>query len=159
MRYKLAMTIMLASAPFGALACSCVPPGTVQQEITGSSRVFLGRVAAIKARPSQADKSWLSAVVEWTDQLFGANPPMKDRDLPYKQITFVVNQTFKGTPAPTVQLATGMGGGDCGYAFEAGQTYVVYARGKDDALEAGICSLTGPASDPRSGLAILRNGS
>ncbi len=84
---------------------------------------------------------------------------MGDREAPYKQITFAVNQTFKGTSTATVRLATGFGGGDCGYAFETGQTYVVYARGEDDALESGICSLTGPASDPRSGLAILRNGS
>jgi hypothetical protein len=83
---------------------------------------------------------------------------MSSRDHPYKQISFAINQTFKGTSVPIVHLATGFGGGDCGYAFEFGQEYVVYARGKDDALEASICSLTGPASDPRSGLAILRNG-
>ena len=54
--------------------------------------------------------------------------------------------------------ATGMGGGDCGYPFERGKDYVVYARGKEGALVAGICSLTGLATNSRSGLAILRNG-
>ena len=158
MRYRLAIYILLASAPFGAIACSCVSPGTVQQEMLGSSRVFLGQVTAIKERPSQAEESWFSDFVEWTNQLFGAPPPMRDRDFPHKQITFAVKQTFKGTSTHTVRLATGMGGGDCGYAFEIGQTYVVYARGEDNALEASVCSLTGLASDPRSGLAILRDG-
>jgi hypothetical protein len=44
----------------------------------------------------------------------------------------------------------------CGYRFEQGRRYAVYATEHLGALRAGLCSLTGPASDPRSGLKWLR---
>ena len=153
------LPILLALAPLGALACSCVPPGPVQEEVADSSRVFLGQVTAIQERPARSDRSWLAAVSEWTRQLFGGTPLLPAKEHAYRQVTFKVDETFKGTPVPTLSLGTGLGGGDCGYGFEAGQSYVVYAHGDGDALQAGICSLTGPASDPRSGLDVLRGGS
>ena len=103
------------------------------QEKAQSTRVFLGRVSSIEERT--------------------------DRDFPYKRVSFVATETFKGTPTRDVQLTTGMGDGDCGYFFETGQEYVVYAYGKEDELVAGYCSLTGSPSDPRSGLEELRDGS
>lgn len=154
----IALPILLAFAPLGALACSCVQVGTVQEGAAGSSRVFLGQVTAIQDRPARTDTSWLTALAEWTRQLFGATPLLPARDHAFRQVTFTVHETFKGTPVPTLSLATGLGGGDCGYPFETGQSYVVYAHGEGDALQAGICSLTGPATDPRSGLDVLRGG-
>ena len=141
----------------GAAACSCVPPGTVQQELDQSTRVFLGRVTSVERSTPQIDKGLLAAAIEWVEQLFGAPPPATDRDFPYKRVSFAVSENFKGSPVSHVELATGMGGGDCGYFFEPSGEYVVYAHGTEGALGAGICSLTGPASDPRTGLPILRN--
>jgi len=154
----IALPMLLAFAPLGALACSCMPPGTVQEEIAKSSRVFLGQVTAIQERPARADRSWFTAAAEWTRQLFGGTPLLPAREHAFRQVTFTVGETFKGAAVPTLSLGTGLGGGDCGYAFETGQSYVVYAHGEGDALQAGICSLTGPASDPRSGLEALRGG-
>ena len=82
---------------------------------------------------------------------------MREREFPYKQITFAVNQTFKGTSTATVRLATGFGGGDCGYAFETGQTYVVYARGEDDALLLVLRGL-GVVGGRRSGAVLALAG-
>lgn len=160
MKYILALVLLVfASIPMDAMACSCAAPGTVQQERDRSTRVFLGRVTSIEHRTPQMDKGWLTAAIEWVKQLFGAAPPPAERTFPYKRVSFAVTETFKGTPVSRVQFATGMGGGDCGYWFETGQEYVVYAHGNEDALNAGICSLTDPSSEPRSGLRILRNGS
>lgn len=136
-----------------------MPPGTVQQEAAQSTRVFLGRVISIEERTPLEDKGWLNLTVDWFKELFGVTTRPSIRDFPYRRVTFAVTQTFKGTPVKMLSLTTGMGGGDCGYSFDAGEDYVVYAHGKEDALGAGICSLTGPASDPNSGLAILRSGS
>lgn len=159
MRYILALFIFVcAFTPMDAAACSCVPPGTVQQEFDQSTRVFLGRVTSIERRTPQMDKGLLTVAIEWVKQLFGATPPVTDRDFPYKRVSFAVTENFKGSPVSRVDLATGMGGGDCGYFFEPNTEYVVYAHGKEGALGAGICSLTGPASELRTGLPILRNG-
>lgn len=39
-----------------------------------------------------------------------------------------VNNIFKGSKATQkIRIMTGIGGGDCGYYFEAGKTYIVYA--------------------------------
>ena len=160
MRLVLAVLVLaVALVPFQASACSCVQSGTVQQEMAQSTRVFVGRVTAIEERTPQMDRGWFALAADWVKELFGNPAPPTERSFPYKRVSFAVIQTFKGAPAPVLQVATGTGGGDCGYFFEVGQEYVVYAHGSENALGAGICSLTGPASDPGSGLEILRNGS
>jgi hypothetical protein len=131
---KLLSGLLLAAVawlPLRADACSCARPGTPAEEKAQSARVFLGRVQAID---DDAERTF------------------------QRRIHFVVSETFKGTPVRRLTVVTGLGGGDCGYDFHTGQDYVVYAWGKDDALETGICSRTGPATDPRSGLDALRRG-
>lgn len=125
------LCLLLAAAwlPWRADACSCMRPGTPVEEKTRHTRVFLGQVQAIE------------------DDAHGEHR---------RRVRFLVRETFKGTPVRRLSVETGMGGGDCGYRFNTGQDYVVYAWGQDDALATGICSLTGPASDPRSGLDVLR---
>ncbi|MBD9470198.1 hypothetical protein [Pseudoxanthomonas sp. PXM01] len=127
----LILCLLLAAAwlPLRAEACSCARPGTPVEEKDQHTRVFLGRVQAIE------------------EDLRGE---------PRRRVRFIVSETFKGTPVRRLTVDTGIGGGDCGYAFRTGQEYVVYAWGKDDALATGICSLTGPATHPRSGLDVLR---
>ena len=160
MKYILALVILvLASIPIEAAACSCVPPGTVQQERDRSTRVFLGRVTSVEHRTPQMDRGWLTVATDWVKQLFGKATPFTDRDYPYKRVTFAVTETFKGSPIGVVKLSTGMGGGDCGYFFEHGEEYVVYARGEESMPTAGICSRTGRSSDPSVGLQLLRSGS
>ena len=160
MRYIVAfIVIFLASIPMEAAACSCAPPGTVQNELDKSTYVFLGSVTSIERRTPQMDKGWVTLAVEWIKQLFGADPPFTNRDFPYKLVSFSVTETFKGSSVRRVDLVTGMGGGDCGYFFEPGKEYVVYAYGNEDDLGTGICSLTGLSSDPNTGLPVLRDGS
>jgi hypothetical protein len=57
-----------------------------------------------------------------------------------------VQETFKGLPLGDADIITGGGGGDCGYNFIAGQTYIIYAHRNTmmGQMEAGICSRTGP---------------
>ena len=160
MKYLLAFIVLFAAfAPLPANACSCVPPGNVEQEKAQSARVFLGRVTSAEERTPQMDQGWWTVAIDWVKQLFGASPSYNITDLPYRRITFSVTQSFKGQPVSTLQVTTAMGGGDCGYPFELGKDYVVYAHGKEGTLDASICSLTGLATDARSGLTILRNGS
>jgi hypothetical protein len=154
-----ALVLVLAFVPGGASACSCVPPGSVQEETARSTRAFAGRVTNIEERSQEMYSGWLSSAIQWIKGLFGVPAPPDHQFYPHMLVTFQILETFKGPKASDVQLSTGMGGGDCGYLFETGKTYVVYAHGVEGDLGAGICSLTGPASDPRSGLSVLRNGS
>jgi hypothetical protein len=155
--FKLAV-LLAALLPLPLLACSCLPPGTAQQELERSARVFHGRVVSIDRR-TERDGNWFTHAVAWIRARFGAVDPGADPGAPYRRVTFSVMQTFKGPPARRLKVSTGIGGGDCGYPFEQGQDYVVYASGSEDDPVVGICSLTGPAGDPASGLDILRGGS
>jgi hypothetical protein len=59
----------------------------------------------------------------------------------------------------TVQLATVPNDGvSCGYPFEEGQKYLVYADEGQRGLKVGGCSATRPLSEAGADLAVLRNG-
>jgi hypothetical protein len=158
MRFVFASALLvLAFISTDVAACSCAPPGTLQQSRDQSTQVFLGRVISVEDRTPAMDKNWLTAVTDWVKQLFGADQPVSDQDFPYKRVSFLVTETFKGPSVSRIDVRTGLGGGDCGYSFDPGKEYVVYAYGEADTLRTGICSRTGLTSEPGAGLSILRN--
>lgn len=55
-----------------------------------------------------------------------------------------------------VEVRTGFGGGDCGYAFEVGGKYFIDASMQDGAFLTGICFLTAPIQDSEVELRTLR---
>ncbi|HKE55835.1 MAG TPA: carboxypeptidase regulatory-like domain-containing protein [Pyrinomonadaceae bacterium] len=61
-------------------------------------------------------------------------------------VYFAVKESFKGVPQPADRMLvyTGLGGGDCGYQFVVGETYLVYASGKEQ-ITTGTCTPTSPA--------------
>jgi hypothetical protein len=112
--------LLLLFATRAALACSCVGSPTVQEELTRADTVFAGVVESIE-------------VMEGMTR-FGSSQ---------RKVTFRVMQWWKTSSpvAERVQVWTGMGGGDCGYPVEEGQSYVVFAgRVAHDRLFFGICS-------------------
>lgn len=57
-----------------------------------------------------------------------------------------------------VEIATGLGGGDCGFAFQVGADYVVYAyRNSEGRLETGICSRTRLLSQAAEDVEYIRS--
>jgi len=61
-------------------------------------------------------------------------------------VTFLVGSTWKGQVAQSVTIQTGGGAGDCGYRFEVGERYLVYAYGSAESLSTSICQRTRPLS-------------
>lgn len=159
MRYILAFALLLfASMPMDATACSCARSG-VQQELDQSARVFLGRVASVEPRTPRMDKGWLTATMGWIKRMVDASQPVSQTDFPYNRVTFSVSETFKGSLVNYLIVTTAADSAACGYKFEAGKEYVVYAHGTDESLRVSLCSRTGPLSDSSTGLSVLRNGS
>jgi len=70
--------------------------------------------------------------------------------IPNIRVVVELDRVWKGCEAVEgeerprrVDLVTGSGGGDCGYHFEAGKRYLVYAyEGSDGVLTTGTCSRT-----------------
>lgn len=104
--------------------CSCMRPEEPAAAREGATAVFLGTVVR-------------DSVV--TVKTSGDPYPT------HRVVTLAVNAAWKGTAADTVHLATGFGGGDCGYGFVQGGRYLVFAYGDTTQLSTGICTLTRPA--------------
>jgi hypothetical protein len=62
-------------------------------------------------------------------------------------VHFIITENFQdaGGPGQEVVVHTGTGGGDCGYPFIVGTSYLVYASRHDGVLGTGTCSGTSPA--------------
>lgn len=120
--------------PKPSYACSCIMPGTVEEEFNRVPVVFEGTVA-------RADSMTRSA---WLWRILGYLPFEYLQDRFYnRQIHFTVTQAWKGVEYDEITVQTGFGGGDCGYGFVPGNTYLVYASiVRDGDLYTGICSRT-----------------
>jgi hypothetical protein len=62
-------------------------------------------------------------------------------------VKFRVENIWKGKLSQEVTIFTGQGGGDCGYRFEVGESYLVYASGSNERLSTNICQRTAPRSE------------
>src|SRR6266850_1294911 len=130
------MAMLTTESVFG---CSCMGGSTPCHAFGGSSAVFVGTAIAVKtaerkpaAKPSEVD---------WTPRTF----------------KFAVEQAYLGVEGAEVDVATGMGGGDCGYGFKLGERYLVYAYryGENNRLATGICTRTKPYASANEDLAFL----
>jgi len=132
----LAVILLLSSAPFLqpniAHACSCVADTSQEEDFENAEAVFIGRVLSIEEHRGFAQQLLRTL-------------PFIERRPSYRTITFHVTERWKGIDANLVTAATGFGGGDCGYYFAEGETYLVYAHDGDfygEKLATGICSRT-----------------
>ena len=124
---------LLLLLPDCASACSCmgVP---IQRYISSSDAVFSGEVVDLQKGTS-------------VSRMFGSSDT----------VTLRVSEVWKGTDQGTLEVSTPSQGSACGYAFEEGQEYLVYAYGKQD-LKVDACGGTTHLSKADEDLALLGNG-
>jgi 5-hydroxyisourate hydrolase-like protein (transthyretin family) len=74
-------------------------------------------------------------------------------------VRFELVESFRGAQSAQPEVITGWGGGDCGYAFKRGETYLVYAYRdeKDNRLYTSICSRTRSLADAAEDISFMRN--
>jgi hypothetical protein len=78
----------------------------------------------------------------------------------YVTVKFNVDMSWKGPGAEEINIVTGSGGGDCGYHFDIGTTYLVYATGsRSGTLSTNICQRTHVLSNAENEVQILGKGS
>src|SRR5262245_6983615 len=136
-RALLAVVVILLATRAG-LACHCSLPRTgkpfkqlIIEARNKSKAVFSGTVVAIDKKPG---------------------------DL-YMAVRFNVEESWKGTLSKEATVFTGQSGGDCGYKFEVGQRYLVYAYRYNDAdLGTNICQRTANLIEAAEDLKVLGNG-
>jgi hypothetical protein len=118
-----AACLALAAFAAPAAACSCVAPGPPQQEMEKADAVFSGRVAA--SEPAE---------------------PRDEVRFPRMRVTLELDRVWKGCEeGDEVVLWTAADSAACGYEFETGERYLVYAYAADDgSLTTSLCSRTRP---------------
>lgn len=132
-------------SPDCAFACSCAFPASAspqeitQQELSNSDAVFAGEVVDI----------------------VGEQGPIMRSDAP-ETVTLRVSETWKGAGGETVDVQTAVSDASCGYPFNEGDSYLVFAsKGifyEEGELEVGLCGSTKPLSEARAELAALGPG-
>jgi Tissue inhibitor of metalloproteinase len=125
--------LLVLYPPKCAYACSCAP-FSIQRAISSSDAVFSGEVVDLQTGTSAS-------------RIFG----------PSDTATLRVSEAWKGTDQSTLEVSTPSQGSACGYPFEEGQEYLVYAYGKQD-LKVDACGATAVLSEAGEELAVLGNG-
>lgn len=136
-RTPLIIVVLLLVTKAG-FACDCdlSRPGKSVKEAVVEARkkskaIFSGTVVAIDKKPS---------------------------DL-YVTVRFKIEGSWKGMYSREATVFTGQGGGDCGYKFEVGQRYLVYAYRYNDAdLGTNICQRTATLTQATEDLKVLGKG-
>ena len=130
--------VLVMLACVDAFACTCSLPDSglslkrqVSMALNESRAVFSGKVLEVRE-----DAQTFSLVVRLRVERF-----------------------WKGSPKGEVRVFTWRGGGDCGYRFEVGESYLVYAHGAGDgSLSTNICQRTARLSEASKDLRALGRG-
>ncbi|MFK7785119.1 MAG: hypothetical protein AB8B56_08385 [Crocinitomicaceae bacterium] len=132
---RIYLLLFVLIGTFNLSACDCVDL-SMEEDYANHTNVFKGKIISVDL----ADDSSYGSIV-----------------------TIQVITNFKGKTAETVSIRTGLGGPDCGFRFEEGREYVIfaslgtmYSSGYDDKLlEVTYCSNTGLFADKASEMRAL----
>jgi len=124
----------LLVGPSIAFACTCSlpqPSKSLKRQVAEARKesrvVFVGKVLEVKSDPQ----------------------------LLYVEVKFKVERSWKQSQGSELTITTGRGGGDCGYRFEIGEHYLVYASGSERQLWTDICQRTDRFVDAKEDLTLL----
>ncbi len=146
MRNSIFIFLILFLTTLDSFACSCSGTETVKQAFKRSEIVFVGTV--VSNQPYELKQEPLG---EGFIDIYYHN-----------EVTFEITDWFKGNSTTSQIIYTGVGGGDCGFHFEVGEQYIVYATNNGVYLELGsskmqtnICDRTNNLSELTEDLAQL----
>ena len=133
MRKFLALAALLVAlgglTPVPALACSCLEQ-PFETAHAAAAAIFEARATSIEAQPD-------GRLV----------------------VTFAVTQTWRAAEHEHVQVVTAANEAGCGYTFEVGTSYLVYAGGAEgERYLVSLCSRTAPMAASDGDRALLGSG-
>jgi hypothetical protein len=134
--FLFAALIVFLIIPTEINACSCAGSGSPCEAYGNASAVFTGIVTG---------RSFIQ---------------IKDGGDEYSQlkVSFSIEQNFRGIAGSVTEVITGLGDFDCGFHFERGERYLVYAHRieEDKRLYTSICTRTRSLSEAGEDLKYLR---
>jgi hypothetical protein len=118
--------------PSDEVRCSCLDVQELAHALADSDAVFIGRVVSASerlAQPIAADEEGVRIVAA------------------QRIVRFRVLGSWKGASVETIEVRTGVSDADCGFPFQRGESYLVFARSEGDALSTSTCSRTATIED------------
>lgn len=118
------------------LACSCVPSAPCQN-YDRADVVFVGKVVGSKFQRTVNDYDY--------SENANSSVPTEPKKVTYDvgEVYFQVEEAFQGAEKDSkVTIFSNTGGGDCGFGFRRGESYVVFASKENSNSDSGISSLT-----------------
>ena len=142
------IVIVYSLASSAAMACLCGGGGGVTpcEGYGKAAAVFVGTVTGVRESEQYKGKDVAelrklrdSGELDWGS-------------MAYK---FSVEQAYLGVAGSEVEIVTGRGSPDCGFTFQTGQRYLVYADRYKDKLITSTCMRTKPFNEASEDIAYL----
>jgi len=129
MKARLLLTALLVAGglvfviPGRAMACSCVSPPPFEKAVKQADAVFVGEVAS--SDPVDGRQRFTGITVDGL-----------------VSYSFAVEEVVAGDVGSGVEVISHSSGATCGFPFQEGDRYVVFAYEGDGGLETNLCSRT-----------------
>lgn len=143
MRNSIYIIIALLLTTLNSFGCSCFGTETVKQAFRESDVVIYGEVVS-KGKHNLSKELHYGDTIEWFTN----------------EVTIKVTTNLKSGGAEFVTIYTGMGDGDCGFNFQIGKSYLVYANNEtqdgEELLRTNICTRTAEVTSDFDELTTLK---
>jgi hypothetical protein len=159
MKRALLVVALLALAPASiALACSCMR-STPAEALERSTAVFEGRVLEVTSFEERRDVTLEGGCLDDACRE-SLSETTESVEVTGFAVRFSVTRRWKGVDTEEVVVRTARDSAACGFAFEVGQDYLVYASAEDEAgtLSTGLCDRTARVADASEDLEALGTG-
>jgi hypothetical protein len=131
MRIRLLVTLILLGLVGEIYACKCDGTGTVKSSFNVSDAVISGRVISKEIVPysQTVNQDSVSAI---KSRLKDDKQKLQFFEMSYiVKVEFEIVEKYKGTNLrDTVTIYTAMNSASCGYKFDIGKSYIIYASRK-----------------------------
>ena len=150
--FRLVVLLVIVAAwfvasPTKSYACSCVQRPPPAKELANSTAVFAGKMVKVVRmdRPTGQNVGG------------GSQNPLKEQRI-LLTVIFQVDTVWKGPSYENLVVTTPLTDTACGYQFQQGEKYLVYAYGSDVDLQTNSCKRTQLLSGSGSDLEELGQG-
>ena len=154
----LGLIIGIVSSIAFVSACDCVK-GSFEENVGVADQIFSGKVIALVNPLQEKCMSFPKCredqhVDPNTCQCASGPQIITSSDL--MGVRFEVSQTWKGEQTNELTVYTESSGASCGYEFEQGKEYLVFASKGEGKLRTGLCSETQLLSEAQEDINSLR---
>ena len=126
MKIKILILFITLFSNFKIIACECTIIKYVNEEISSSDYVAVGKVIGIE-KIFLPDSVYIKQQIKSGHSIDKMSKINMGRYL--NKITLKISRVYKGVENDKIQtIYTGAGGGDCGFYFEQNKRYLIYAN-------------------------------